>query len=149
MHFSSIKGSVAFYKVCADLTSKGYVVSSLQNETLPYDLIVLKDNIFSKIQIKYSDDGYIRNRKRKGSGSRVKYASDDFDYYAIYNSIVDKCIYPSISYGGSIIRFENKRFTGPFYWWEDFLEFTDNAEKRNRRIIDPSISLIEQLKLEL
>jgi hypothetical protein len=134
MHDTSIKGSIAYHKVCADLVSKGYVILNPQNDSLPYDLIAKKGNTYFTIQIKYSTNGNIRNMKRCGSKNRVKYNEEDFDYYAIYNPIVDKCIYPSFKYGGSRIRFEDKKVTGPFYYYEDFLDFTDDAKKRTSTV---------------
>ena len=129
MHNSSIKGTLAYHKVCADLLIKGYEVLDTQNESLPYDIVATKNDVFIPIQIKYSTDGRIRNLKRSGTSKRVKYDDGDFKYYAIYNPTKDVCIYPSIKYGGSIIRFEDKRITGPYFDYQDFLDFTDDAKK--------------------
>lgn len=149
MHITNKKGDMAFAKVCLDLMEKGYELATPISHHLPYDLIAKKGRTFILLQIKYSGDGFIRNKKRAGSGSRVNYADGDFDYYAIYNPIVDRCIYPSFKYGGSLIRFEQKNYTGPYLWWEDFLDFKEHVEKRTSSIIIPTIDDIKQLNLNL
>lgn len=38
--------------------------------------------------------------------------------------------YPNISFGGKTIATTVRNSSAQFYWYEDFLEFTDKAEKK-------------------
>ena len=39
-------------------------------------------------------------------------------------------VYPSIKFGGCGIRTKPPKSPNPFYWWEDFTDFTEEAPKR-------------------
>ncbi|WP_017318780.1 PDDEXK-like family protein [Mastigocladopsis repens] len=41
-----------------------------------------------------------------------------------------KVIYPAIKFGGCCIRTTPPKSPNPFYWWEDFTNFTEEAIKR-------------------
>ena len=135
VHIKKEKGDDAVARAIADLTIKRYsVFMPVITEHLPFDLIAYKDNISLRIQAKYSSDGFIQNKTSWSdkNGAHVhKYNSNDFDYYAIYLPNIDKMIYPSINFGGCSIATILPNSATPFYWWEDFLSFTDKDEKRN------------------
>jgi hypothetical protein len=67
----------------------------------------------------------------KNGSHEKKYKPDDFDYYALYLPHLDKVVYPSIKFGGCCITTELPLSPTPFYWWEDFTDFTDDATKRS------------------
>ena len=78
------------------------------------------------MQAKYSTLGNVNKTTYSGDGTKNYYKEDDFDYYAVYLPEIDQCIYPSIKYGGAHFRFTKCNSATPFYWYEDFLEFTEN-----------------------
>lgn len=130
-----LKGDIGAVQVIADLTKKGYVIfTPLVCESLPFDIIAYKDGFSKRIQCKYSSDGNVPSKTswtdKNGSHER-KYLDDDFDYYGIYLPDIDKVVYPSVKLRGIKIATEVRNSTTPFYWWEDFKEFTDVANKKN------------------
>lgn len=134
-HHTKDKGDIAAAIAIADLTRKGFTcLTPVISEHLPFDLIAYKDKQCIRIQCKYSTDGLIKNRMSWAdkNGSHVKkYSLDDFDYYAVYLPDIDKVIYPSISFGGKTIRTTLPEGRSSFYWWEDFISFTDKAVKKD------------------
>ena len=60
----------------------------------------------------------------------------------MYLPEIDKCIYPSISYAGAVFRITKCNSATPFYWYEDFLEFTDNSQKKNYRDMGWTIDVL-------
>ncbi len=128
------KGDLGTTKIILDLVEKGFVIfTPLVCESLPFDLIAYKDNKTYRIQCKYSSDGKaVGNTSwadKNGSHTR-KYLDTDFDYYGIYLPIIDKIIYPSIKFKGCYFATVKPNSPTPFYWWEDFQEFTDIATKK-------------------
>ncbi|PLZ06599.1 hypothetical protein [Fischerella thermalis] len=59
-----------------------------------------------------------------------KYQVGDFDYYAVYLPDIDKVVYPSVNFSGCYITTKVPNSATPFYWWEDFIDFTEDAPKR-------------------
>jgi hypothetical protein len=134
LHHTKNKGDIATAKAIADLTVKGYLVfTPVVCEHLPFDLIAYKDNKCYRIQAKYSGDNRVVNRTiwvDKNGTHQKKYQSDDFDFYAVYLPDIDKVVYPSINFSGCYITTKVPNSATPFYWWEDFTEFTEEAIKR-------------------
>lgn len=148
MHFTKDKGDLAVAKTILDLTEKGYyVLTPTFCEHLPFDLVAYKDNIFYRIQCKYSTEGVLEKsnswRSKEGAWKKREYKSTDFDFYAVYIPSLEKVLYPSIEFGGLKLRIDIPKSATPFYWWEDFLLFTtkDKVKKKNFRdfgvIIEP------------
>lgn len=131
---TTLKGDIGTTQVIADLVKKGYVIfTPVACESLPFDIIAYKDGISKRIQCKYSADGSVRSRTLYSDRNGVhakKYNDSDFDYYGIYFPDIDKVVYPSIKLKGIIIATEVRNSATPFYWWEDFTDFTDVAEKK-------------------
>lgn len=129
-----VKGDIATVKAIADLTEKGYVIlTPTVCEHLPFDFIAYKDGISLRIQAKYSSTGIIVNKNvwnDKNGSHKKTYLLTDFDYYAIYIPQINKICYPNINFGGCNINFVEVKSSTPYYWYEDFLEFTDVATKR-------------------
>jgi hypothetical protein len=134
IHHTKNKGDLAVAKAIADLVYKEYsVLTPVVCEHSPFDLVVYKDAKFYRIQAKYNADGVVKNRTSwtdKNGSHEKKYKPDDFDYYALYLPDIDKVVYPSIKFGGCCITTELPLSPTPFYWWEDFIDFTDDAKKR-------------------
>lgn len=134
-HITKDKGDIGVAETIRDLTRKGYTVfTPTISEHCPIDIIACKDNQCIRIQVKNRKNGYISNKTNwsdKNGGHTKYYSNTDFDYYAIYIPILDKVLYPSIKYGGCKIAFTLSNSAKPFYWWEDFLNFTDNAKRKS------------------
>ncbi|NJR18515.1 MAG: hypothetical protein HC785_24240 [Calothrix sp. CSU_2_0] len=135
LHHTKNKGDIATTKAIADLTQKGYLVlTPLVCEHSPFDFVAYKDGKFYKIQAKYSSDNRIVNRTiwvdKKGIHKKY-YKKEDFDFYAVYLPDIDKVVYPSVNFTGYSIATKLPNSPTPFYWWEDFTDFTDNAPKRS------------------
>lgn len=138
VHHTKDKGDLAVAKTIADLTEKGYAVLTPLSEHLPFDLVSY-DGCLKRIQVKHSSDGEVRARTSwsdKHGNHRKKYNESDFDYYAIYIPEKNVVCYPSIKFKGITLRFEEPRCATPFYWYEDFLDFTDEAQKKTFRDFD-------------
>jgi hypothetical protein len=142
MHHTKDKGDIALMKTTLDLTLKGYNIFLPISEHLPFDFIAYKDGKCFRIQAKYSSAGKVNNTTYSGDKTKNYYNEDDFDYYAVYLSEIDTCIYPSIKYGGAHFRYTKCNSATPFYWYEDFLEFTDDASKKNYRDMSWTIDVL-------
>lgn len=147
-HKTKDKGDLAVVKVIADLVEKDWNVSLPMSEHLKYDLIAEKDGRMLRVQVKFRAE----NKKNSGTisipngtvwadknGNHTRrYQSDDFDFFAIFIPELNICIYPPITFGGSQIRFENPKIATTFFWFEDFLNFTTEAKKRQLPKKDPN-----------
>lgn len=129
-------GDTAAMKVAADLTEKGYdIFIPYCCEHLRFDMIAHKEGKMYKIQAKHSSHGSISKgtswNDKNGNHKRF-YVEGDFDYYGIYLPDKKVCVYPSITYAGRSIKTELPITVNDsgYLWWEDFLEFTDNAKPR-------------------
>ena len=142
MHHTKDKGDIALMKTTLDLTLKGYNIFLPISEHLPFDFIAYKDGKCFRMQAKFTAGGQVKNTTYSGDKSVNHYKDDDFDYYAAYLPEVDKCIYPSIKFAGAAFRCTKCNSATPFYWYEDFLEFTDYAEKKNYRDMGWTIDVL-------
>jgi hypothetical protein len=145
MHHTKDKGDIAAAMALADLTLKGYICfTPTVSEHLPFDLIAYKDGKCLRIQAKYNSNRKICNKTswadKNGSHSK-RYGKDDFDYYALYIPDLNRVLYPNISFGGNSIAVEKPKNTAYVYWWEDFLDFTDKAERKNYKIFGYELNL--------
>lgn len=135
-HHTKEKGDLAVAKAIADLTLKGYSILLPVSEHLPFDVLGYKDKKSVRFQVKYSTNGEIRSETswtdRKGKHTK-QYVEGDFDYFAMYLPQIDVIVYPSIHFGGAKVRHKPSYSATPFYWYEDFLDLTNNAEKRTYR----------------
>ena len=126
------KGDLASSKAIARLIELEYEVSIPFSLHLRYDLVACKNNIFYKIQVKYAFEGEVKRStgQRNSEGWKSNdYEVGDFDYYAIYLPDIDTIVFPSIKFAGITIH-STPCNIGNFWWYEDFLEFTDNAYER-------------------
>ncbi|MFB8789366.1 MAG: group I intron-associated PD-(D/E)XK endonuclease [Potamolinea sp.] len=135
MHHTKSKADIAATKAIADLTIKGYLIfTAVVCEHLPFDFIAYKDGKCYRIQAKYASKNLVNNisywADSKGCHQK-KYKLDDFDFYAVYLPDIDRLVYPSIKFGGCYIATKLPNSPTPFYWWEDFIDLTEVAPKRN------------------
>lgn len=134
-HHTKDKGDLAVVKTMLDLTIKGYdIFVPAITEHLPFDIIAYKNKQCYRIQCKHSKHRGISNTcnwSDKNGSHAVKYDQNDFDYYAVYLPQIDKVVYPSIKFGGCKISITVPNSATPFYWWEDFINFTDIAFKKS------------------
>ncbi|BAT55007.1 hypothetical protein NOS3756_39830 [Nostoc sp. NIES-3756] len=134
MHHTKDKGDLAAAKVIADLVEKEYsIFVPVVTEHAPFDFIAYKDGKCYRIQAKYSANNFVSNKSTwadKNGNHYKKYNPEDFDFYGIYLPTIGKVVYPSIKFGGCCIRTTPPKSASPFYWWEDFTEFTEEAPKR-------------------
>lgn len=150
-HHTKDKGDLAVAKVICDLTEKGYIVFvPAITEHLPFDIIAYEENTGKsfRIQCKYCSDGVVKNSTSwtsKTGNHKHYYNSDDFDYYALFIPDKNIILYPSIKYKGILIRFSIPEKSYEFWWYEDFLNFTDQAFKK--RCWDFGISIIPKNEL--
>jgi len=142
-HHTKEKGDIAVTKVIADLTEKGYDILLPISENLPFDLIAYKDFISYRIQCKYASEGIAKSKTSwadKNGNHTKKYSSTDFDYYGLYLPNLKLCVYPSIKYMGCTITTELPNSGNQFYWYEDFLSFTDNATHKTYKNFNIDLS---------
>ena len=143
LHHTKDKGDIALTQAIADLTTKEYYCFLPLAEHLPFDLIAYKDGYSYRIQSKYSTDGGLPDHTcwSDKTGNHTKYYKEnDFDYYAIYSPSLHKVMYPSIRFAGASMRYTVPDSATPFYWWEDFLSFTDLANKKTFKFFDKKIT---------
>lgn len=101
------------------------------------DLLALgPDGATHGIQVKYSTDGSLNDGVVGYNGKRTKYSDNSFDYYGVYLPEMDVVVYPSIRFRGCSIA-QKVRKAGDFYWYEDFLNFTDDATRRSCKYFEP------------
>ena len=127
----------AFFKVCGDLSSRGYLISIPMGEQHSYDIII-DNGVLKRIQIKHcslDSNGTIELRnsfysyyKKNGHFKKVGgYIAGDFDYFAAYIPQLNIIIYPPFSLLGKYIRvLPQKNKCRAFYWYGDFLNFNDS-----------------------
>jgi hypothetical protein len=131
---NKLKGDIGATQVIADLVKKGYVIfAPVVCESLPFDIIAYKDGISKRIQCKYSSNGEVVSKTSwadKNGSHKRDYKDSDFDYYGVYLPDIDKVVYPSVKFKGISIATEVRNSPTPFYWWEDFKDFTNIASKK-------------------
>ncbi len=162
---TNVKGQLGQTKVIVDLIEKGFEIFIPYCNDGVVDLIAIKDNVTYRLQCKYMDTLRAIGNCIQNHGNNRKYGVNDFDYYAIYLPNLDRVIYPSILFAGLTIRTELPVVqSADFYWWEDFVNFTDFAERhkisewglkskyipqlKSRKVERPSKEVLEKLVWE-
>ena len=138
MNDTNTKGDIALAKVIADLIGKHYEVYLPINDHPKADLLCLQETVW-RLQVKYASNGIVRNYSMTRKG-KYTYNSNDFDYYAVYLPTVDKVAYPSILLGGITLQTTIPDNACSFWWYEDFLNFTDYATKKTPQELGKRIS---------
>jgi hypothetical protein len=152
MHHTKDKGNLATIKAMADLTEKGFdIFTPVVSEHLPFDFITYKDGRFLKFQSKYMKCTTLpaKTSWSDKNGTHYKYYKDtDFDYYAAYIADKDIICYPSIKFRGCTLTTEIPNSASPFYWYEDFLDLTDNAKKKTYKDFNVKITRSNEPKIK-
>jgi hypothetical protein len=100
-HHTKTKGDLGVLKVKVDLYLKGYLILVPETEHCPFDLVIYRDGVFKKVQVKY------RNLTKSGvleipfrscysTSKGVMTKSTDkalVDLYAVYCPQTDECYY--------------------------------------------------------
>ncbi len=132
-HHTKTKGDIAIAATIKDLTIKGFAVFISLSEHNRYDLIVDVGEKLLRLQSKYCADHSLSAKTSwsdKNGTHKKTYLRGDFDYYAAYFPDIDCVLYPSISFAGAKITTIVPNSATPFYWFEDFVTFTDVANKK-------------------
>lgn len=100
MHPTSDKGDLGTVSVMADLIRKGFDVCQPISSTLPFDLVILKNNVFYKVQVKYRKmvDGCVEFEMLRSIISDGKIVTrrirpEEVDLYALYCPDTNQCYY--------------------------------------------------------
>jgi hypothetical protein len=135
-HRTKDKANIATAKAILDLMNKGHEILTPFSDHLTFDLVAYRGGQFLRLQVKYSVLGTL-GESTGWSNSRCKhrrrYTKEDFDYYAAYLPEVDCVVYPSVAFAGCRISQRVPKSGVTFYWYEDFLDFTDSAPRRTYR----------------
>lgn len=103
MAITKTKGELGEALIMADILRRGYRVALPVGEDWSYDIIVLKDERFERVQCKYTEskNGVISVKCRScNNWSIKKYSSKEIDWIACYDHTSDKCYYiPSVMLG--------------------------------------------------
>lgn len=100
-HHTKHKGDLGVLKAQVDLYEKGYMILHPQTEHAPFDLVIYKDQIFKRVQVKYKEPnvkGILEVRFRssystsKGSVNK-NVDKKQIDIYCIYCPQTDECYY--------------------------------------------------------
>jgi len=127
-------GDVAELAVAADLAKKGYQVAFPFSTSCSWDLLLIRNDIFEKIQVKSVSlkNGVVpvKNKTHSNTSKKQttrKYTSEEIDWFAVYCPELDDCFYIPISMienksGLNLRVYAPKNFqTSGVFWAKDFL----------------------------
>lgn len=128
---SHVKGDLAELRVASELMAKGYKIAIPFGQNWRYDLIVERDEILERVQVKYTEskDGVILVKARSRNGKQdYIYQPEDFEWLIVYDKSTDCCYYlPSSMMGRREIslRLEPTKNgqTKGINWAKDYLSF--------------------------
>ncbi|PEB51618.1 hypothetical protein CON65_20590 [Bacillus pseudomycoides] len=100
-HHTKTKGDLGVLKAQVDLYEKGYMILIPHTEHSPFDLVVYKEGIFKRVQVKYrelNERGILEIRFRSSysnaNGVVIKNVDkEEIDIYCIYCPQTDLCYY--------------------------------------------------------
>jgi PD-(D/E)XK endonuclease len=107
------KGDLAELKVACDLRRRGYGLAIPFGEECDYDLIVDRDGVLERVQVKYTESDRVIIDVRCNSHSLTKgkvratkrYTADNIDWLAVYDRTTDRCYYiPAFELGDGRYR---------------------------------------------
>jgi hypothetical protein len=104
-HHTKTKGDLGVLKAQVDLYEKGYLILNPSTEHSPFDLVVYKDGVFKRIQVKYRSLTTTGTMEVKFStswasktGNHInKYDKNEVDIFCVYCPETDKCYYIKLS----------------------------------------------------
>jgi hypothetical protein len=115
------KGDLAELKVACDLVDRGYAVAFPFGEDCSFDLILIRDELLERVQVKCSasKDGVLAVQCRShsltnGKVKRTKYyTAEIIDWLAVYDRVTDRCFYVPAHELGSGMSLLHLRLTPP------------------------------------
>jgi hypothetical protein len=115
------KGDLAELKIACDLIQRGYQIAIPYGEDSDFDLVLIRDGMLERVQVKYctSSDGVIPVRCRSHSLTNGKirrtkyYTAEIIDWLAIFDGITDRCFYLPAAELGSGRSVLHLRLTPP------------------------------------
>ena len=104
-HHTKDKGDIGVFKAQADLAEKGWLILKPQTEHAPFDLVIYKDGIFKKVQVKFRSIGktgavevkFLNYWSNKQGTHSQPIEITEIDIVCIYCPEIDKCCYISSS----------------------------------------------------
>lgn len=124
-------------------------------EHLPYDLVIVVEDRFYKVQVKHrkATNKSVMVPKEtvwsnaKGTHAR-RYEKSDFDVVALYIPDLDQVLFVPFEMCGKVISLE-PRVTQDYYWWEDFKEFPPRQVKKRTKAASRPKSFRLNIPVEL
>src|SRR6476660_8578641 len=89
-------GDIAEAAFMADVLRRGYRVAIPYGEDWPFDLLVLRDDAFERVQVKHGrSDGRVLKVKCDSTNNwhTLKYTKATIDVLAVWDSTTDRCFY--------------------------------------------------------
>jgi len=102
------KGELAELRIAGDLVARGHKVALPYGEDWDFDLIVCRDRLLERVQVKYGrSDGAVlpvRCRSHSLTNGKVRatkhYTAESIDWLAVWDVTTDRCFYlPAIELG--------------------------------------------------
>lgn len=129
---TNVKGDIAKSKIITDLVVRGVEVFVPISEHGVVDLVGIFNDKSLRFQCKYSSNGRFTKGCTFYSGGKVKtvkYEIQNFDFYAIYISEIDKCVYiPNNKEEYSKVFYTPPNFSGKYLWYEDYLNIIESND---------------------
>ena len=132
------KGDLAELMVAADLRRRGHKIAIPYGEDWDYDLIVCRDGVLERVQVKHTrSDGRVINVKCFSHSltngkvrSTKRYTATTVDWVAVFDATTERCYYVparELGTGRSMISLRlqpslSGRLLG-IHWAEDYLHF--------------------------
>ena len=101
MHHTKEKGDLGVLKAQLDLFKQGFVILNPVTEHAPFDLVVYKNGLFKRVQVKYKSVDHtgsitihFRSCWADKNGTHLRQVDkDEIDLYCIYCPDTDACYY--------------------------------------------------------
>ena len=94
------KGNIGLYSVCADLAKKQFVVLLPQGSQPHYDLVIEKNGILKRVQVRFSkktSSGVVNAKLTTQGTNTVYHTKEDVDIIAIYEPTDDLVYYINLN----------------------------------------------------
>lgn len=126
------KGAIGEYKVMTDLLEQGYDVFNACGDFSKVDLIVIKDDIPYKIQVKSmisKNDKLLVRGHSSGPGYSYVYTDKDIDLFAVYaldrNLILYVPISAVVGVNSLSLSLQSEYASAPIYDYQNYLNFEE------------------------
>ncbi len=100
-HHTKVKGDLGVLKAQLSLYEQGYLILQPVTEHAPFDLVVYKDNVFKRVQVKYKSLDktgaitlHFRSCWADKNGTHMQAVDkDQIDLYCVYCPDTDECYF--------------------------------------------------------